>query len=113
VRGRSQNRILGRGPRLEQFRAWETVTGLATEGGGVHRKIPRPLEAEFTEEAEMVDRYTKCVLTVIAAALVTIAVQQSIRPVTAQGGGCGIVVDQACWVRTDLRAPIAVEVIGR
>jgi hypothetical protein len=61
----------------------------------------------------MVDRYTKCVLTVIAAALVALAVQQGLRPATAQGGGCGIVVDEACWVRTDLRAPIPVEVIGR
>jgi hypothetical protein len=61
----------------------------------------------------MVDIYTKCVLTMIAAALVTIAVQQGMRPATAQGGGCGVVVDEACWVRTDLRAPIAVEVIGR
>lgn len=61
----------------------------------------------------MVDRYTKCILTVIAGALVAIAVQQELRPATAQGGGCGLVVDQACWVRTDLRAPIAVEVIGQ
>jgi hypothetical protein len=61
----------------------------------------------------MVDRYTKCALTVIAAALVVIALQQGLRPATAQGGSCGNSVDQACWVRTDLRAPIAVEVIGR
>lgn len=61
----------------------------------------------------MVDRYTKCILTVIAAALVVIATEQSMRPATAQGTSCGNVVDQACWVRTDLRAPIAVEVIGR
>jgi hypothetical protein len=61
----------------------------------------------------MLDRYTKCVLTVIAAALVFMAAQQAMRPATAQGASCGIVVDQACWVRTDLRAPIAVEVIGR
>jgi hypothetical protein len=61
----------------------------------------------------MVDRYTKCVLTVIAAALVTLAMQQGLRPATAQGGGCGLLVDDACWVRTDSRAPIPVEIIGR
>lgn len=61
----------------------------------------------------MVDLYTKCILTLIAITLMTMAWQQGMRPATAQGGSCGLVVDQACWVRTDLRAPIAVEVIGR
>jgi hypothetical protein len=81
------------------------MTGLRDGYEHVRRKLPMG--------AEMVDRYTKCVLTVIAAALVMIAVQQGMRPATAQGGGCGIVVEEACWVRTDSRAPIAVEIIGR
>jgi hypothetical protein len=61
----------------------------------------------------MVDNFTKCVLSVIAAALVSIALEQWTRPATAQGGTCGMTIDQACWIRADQRTPIAVEVIGR
>lgn len=37
----------------------------------------------------MIGWYTKAVLTVIASALVALAVQNSVRPVTAQGERCG------------------------
>ena len=37
----------------------------------------------------MIDRYSKFVLTIIAFALATLVVQNSIRPVVAQTTGCG------------------------
>jgi hypothetical protein len=61
----------------------------------------------------MVDNFTKCVLSVIAAALLSLALEQWTRPATAQSASCGMTIDQACWVRADQRTPMAVEVIGR
>lgn len=46
------------------------------------------------EESQMVDRYTKCVLTVIAVALVWLAVQHSITSVQAQGQPQAVFVAQ-------------------
>jgi hypothetical protein len=37
----------------------------------------------------MVDSYTKAVLTVIACALLAIALQQFVNPAQSQGGACG------------------------
>jgi hypothetical protein len=55
----------------------------------------------------MLDGYSKTILTVIAAALVALVLQNAIRPATAQLGGpssCGETRATACWVRsTDIR----------
>lgn len=48
----------------------------------------------------MLDRYTKTVLTVIAAALVVIAFGQLTPKAQAQGAGCGMTRDTACWVKS-------------
>ena len=49
----------------------------------------------------MVDRYTKIVLTVIAAALVTLTIQQGGRSASAVGESCG--VTNPCYVMNVLR----------
>ena len=50
---------------------------------------------------EMIDRYTKGVLTVIAGALVAIAVQGMTPTAKAQlGRSCGMSAIEACYVRT-------------
>jgi len=56
----------------------------------------------------MVDLYTKGVLTVIAAALVAIVLQNNFGTAHAQGSGCGGSVFNACYVRTGLNQTVAV-----
>jgi hypothetical protein len=47
----------------------------------------------------MVDRYAKTILTVIAASLVILAVQQVITPTFAQiGSQCGYTHDVPCYI---------------
>ena len=47
----------------------------------------------------MVDRYTKVILTVIAAALVALVVQQAVPSASAAGGsGCGLHSWEPCYV---------------
>ncbi|WFU06231.1 hypothetical protein QA648_24245 (plasmid) [Rhizobium sp. CB3171] len=45
------------------------------------------------------DKYTKTILTVIAAALVLIALQNFITPAQAVGGGCGFNMYNPCYVK--------------
>lgn len=48
----------------------------------------------------MIDRYTKCVLTVIAGTLLAIAIQLSIPRASAQlGVACGASISFPCYVR--------------
>jgi len=47
----------------------------------------------------IMDRYTKTILTVIAVALVAIAAQNAITPAKAVGGGCGRENYNPCWVK--------------
>ena len=44
------------------------------------------------------DAYSKCVLTVIAAALVVLCVQQAMGPASAQMGSCGVSRYSPCFV---------------
>lgn len=54
----------------------------------------------------MVDRYTKLVLTVVAAALVAITAQNFVRPASAQlGEGCGD-FRTPCHVTADVALPV-------
>ncbi|WP_342241984.1 hypothetical protein [Inquilinus sp. OTU3971] len=47
----------------------------------------------------MVDRYTKAILTVIAAALVALVVQQAVPDASAAvGSGCGLRSWESCYV---------------
>jgi hypothetical protein len=48
----------------------------------------------------MIDRYTKAVLTVIAAALMTLAVERIVPGASAQSGGCGDSSQNACFIRS-------------
>lgn len=49
----------------------------------------------------MIDRYTKAVLTIIAAALVALVIQGMLPTANAQlGRGCGESTIEACYVRT-------------
>jgi hypothetical protein len=60
----------------------------------------------------MVDHYTKAVLTIIAVALTTIAVENGVRFAWAQEGACGSTIHNACYVRTDygsLGGPLSVK----
>lgn len=45
------------------------------------------------------DKYTKTVLTIIAFALVAIAVQNTITPAQAVGGSCGGETYKPCYVK--------------
>ncbi|WP_026871461.1 hypothetical protein [Inquilinus limosus] len=47
----------------------------------------------------MVDRYTKVILTVIAAALVALAVQQAVPSASAAGSECKGTYRDPCWVK--------------
>ena len=56
----------------------------------------------------MIDRYTKIVLTVIAAALTAIAVRQALPPgALAQNGSCGALANP-CYVATPSDRPLLV-----
>jgi hypothetical protein len=57
----------------------------------------------------MLDRYTKFILTVIAAALVAIAVQNATRPARAQLAQCGN-VQTPCYVRNTTSDALWVQV---
>jgi len=47
----------------------------------------------------MSDNYTKTVLTVIAASLVILSIQQVVKPAAAQfGGQCGLQRDVPCYI---------------
>ena len=46
----------------------------------------------------LIDRYTKAVLTVIAGALVLLAVQNFSSPATAQMSGCGLERLNPCYI---------------
>ncbi len=65
----------------------------------------------------LIDNYTKIVLTIIAAALVSIAFQGTIRPASAQmGDGCGSSSRSPCYVevsQSPLGRAFKVEVQGR
>jgi hypothetical protein len=63
------------------------------------------------EGATMIDRYTKAVLTVIAAALSAIAVQMSVGTASAQLGGttCGSSSFDACHVEVENTVDVNVE----
>jgi hypothetical protein len=52
------------------------------------------------------DRYTKTVLTVIAASLVVLAVQNSIRDATAQQSGLACTILAPCYVKNDGITPL-------
>ncbi|MGY5775156.1 hypothetical protein [Rhizobium sp. SG741] len=45
------------------------------------------------------DKYTKTVLTIIAVALAAIAIQNTITPAQAVGGGCGLETYRPCYVK--------------
>ena len=53
------------------------------------RSRPSSDGATRKEKGEPMDRYTKCVLTVIAVALCAIAVQNRVSPARAVGEDCG------------------------
>jgi hypothetical protein len=50
----------------------------------------------------MVDRYTRAVLTVIAAALVALAVERDVGPAKAQGANCGERDSSPCYVAVEI-----------
>jgi hypothetical protein len=52
----------------------------------------------FALKEGVMDRYSKCVLSVIAAALVIIAAQQAFGPAVAQMGSCGVSRYSPCYV---------------
>jgi len=54
----------------------------------------------------MIDRYTKVVLTVIAAALVTLVVQNIVKPSLAQDSGCGSYGQSPCAVAWSTPMPV-------
>ncbi|MGV1757012.1 hypothetical protein [Rhizobium sp. A41-96] len=56
--------------------------------------IAAPLLKEW-----LMDRYTKTVLTIIAVALAAIAIQNTITPAQAVGGGCGTETYRPCYVK--------------
>ncbi|MBB3384158.1 hypothetical protein ACK83U_26005 (plasmid) [Rhizobium sp. WW22] len=45
------------------------------------------------------DKYTKTVLTIIAVALAALAIQNTITPAQAVGGGCGWNMYNPCFVK--------------
>ena len=47
----------------------------------------------------MVDRYTKVILTVIAAALVALAARQAVPSASAAGSECSGTYFDPCWVK--------------
>ena len=51
-----------------------------------------------------IDRYTKAILTVIAAALTVIAVRGFTPPASAMGSGCGLNPREPCYVESGLTA---------
>lgn len=57
------------------------------------------------------DRYTKAVLTVIAAALVVLAVQQAMPRAHALGEGCGAAPSLACYVTSSPSDPVYIAVV--
>jgi hypothetical protein len=51
------------------------------------------------EERVMIDDHAKAILTVIAASLLILAVQQVVKPASAQiGGQCGYSRDVPCYI---------------
>jgi hypothetical protein len=71
-----------------------------------------PPAIQWTKE-EMMDSYTKGVLTVIAAALVVLVIQNIIPNARAQlpsNGGCGLTEGTPCYVATAPAKPL--EIIG-
>ena len=61
----------------------------------------------------MVDRYTKAVLTMIAAALAAIAVENGVKIARADKEACGSMQSDACYVRTEygtIGAPLSVKI---
>jgi hypothetical protein len=58
--------------------------------------------------ADAADRYTKIVLTVIAAALVTIAAQNLLPTAQAQAPACGSAPQVPCWVANSPKEPLIV-----
>lgn len=58
--------------------------------------------------ADATDRYTKIVLTVIAVALVTIAVQNLLPTAQAQAPACGSAPQVPCWVANSAKDPLFV-----
>ena len=59
----------------------------------------------------MLDLYTKCVLTIIAAALSIIAAHNMTGGAIAQGDRCGTTMHQPCWVIAAI--PLEVVVTSR
>ncbi len=62
----------------------------------------------------MIDRYTKIVLTIIAAALVAIVAQNGLLPAMAQSNvaysdACGTVTHPPCKVQWDSAMPVTVQ----
>jgi zinc transporter ZupT len=55
--------------------------------------------AMLEREGPVVDRYTKVILTVIAAALVAIVVQQAVPSASAAGSQCEGTYLDPCWVK--------------
>jgi len=64
-------------------RQWQQLDRLSIERSPWRRRKPFRLRSSLREDS-MVDRYTKALLTVIAAALVSIVVQNSISSSAAQ-----------------------------
>jgi hypothetical protein len=58
--------------------------------------------------ADAADRYTKIVLTVVAVALVTIAVQNLLPTAQAQAPACGSAPQVPCWVANSPKEPLFV-----
>jgi hypothetical protein len=56
--------------------------------------------------ADAADRYTKIVLTVIAIALVTIAVQNLLPMAQAQAPACGSAPQVPCWIANSQKEPL-------
>jgi hypothetical protein len=51
------------------------------------------------EERVMIDDHTKAILTMIAASLLILAIQQVVKPASAQiGGQCGYSRDVPCYI---------------
>ena len=57
----------------------------------------------------MIDRYTKVILTIIAASLAIIAAQNFIQSATAQVRDCGDAPSNACYVAAPPGSPLYIE----
>jgi len=60
---------------------------------------PPKFSGDTKKERAMVDDYTKAILTVLAGSLLILAIQQAVKPATAQiGSQCGYTRDVPCYI---------------